>query len=42
MPETDFKRAVINAIRKQEGKGGLSQDFSKKVDEHWDNFVKGQ
>ncbi len=42
MPEVDFKRAVINAIRKQEGKGGLSQDFSKKVDEHWDNFVKGQ
>lgn len=42
MPETDFKRAVMNAIRKQEGKGGLSQDFSKKVDEHWDNFVKGQ
>lgn len=42
MPETDFKRAVINAIRKQEGKGGLSQDFSKKVDEHWDNFAKGQ
>lgn len=42
MPETDFKRAVINAIRKQEGKGGLSSDFSKKVDEHWDSFVKGQ
>lgn len=42
MPETDFKRAVMNAIRKQEGKGGLSQDFSKKVDEHWDSFVKGQ
>lgn len=42
MPETDFKRAVMNAIRKQEGKGGLSQDFAKKVDEHWDNFVKGQ
>lgn len=42
MSEADFKRAVINAIRKQEGKGGLSQDFSKKVDEHWDNFVKGQ
>lgn len=42
MPETDFKRAVMNAIRKQEGKGGLSQDFAKKVDEHWGNFVKGQ
>lgn len=42
MPEADFKRAVIDAIRKQQGKGGLSQDFSKKVDEHWDSFVKGQ
>ncbi len=42
MPETEFKRAVMNAVRKQEGKGGLSQDFSKKVDEHWDSFVKGQ
>lgn len=42
MPETDFKRAVMNAVRKQEGKGGLSQDFSKKVDEHWGSFVKGQ
>lgn len=42
MPETDFKRAVLNAIKKHEGKGGLSQDFSKKVDDHWDQFVKGQ
>lgn len=42
MLETDFKRAVMNAIRKQEGKGGLSQDFSKKVDEHWDRFTKGE
>jgi len=42
MPETDFKRAVLNAIRKQEGKGGLSKDFSEKVDAHWNDFVKGQ
>lgn len=42
MPESDFKRAVINAIRKAEGKGGLSQDFAKKADDHWDNFVKGE
>lgn len=40
MPETDFKRAVMNAIRKQEGKGGLSQEFAKKVDEHWEAFTK--
>lgn len=42
MPEVDFKRAVLNAVKKQEGKGGISQDFSKKVDEHWDNFTKSQ
>lgn len=42
MPETDFKRAVMNAIRKQEGKGGLSKDFSEKVDAHWNDFVKGE
>lgn len=42
MPETDFKRAVMDAIRKQQGKGGLSKDFAKKVDEHWDSFAKGQ
>lgn len=41
MPETDFKRAVMNAIRKAEGKGGLSQEFAKKVDSHWEDFVKG-
>lgn len=42
MPETDFKRAVLAAVRKQEGKGGLSQDFAKKVDAHWDSFTKGE
>lgn len=42
MPETEFKKAVLNAIRKQEGKAGISQEFAKKVDEHWDQFTKGQ
>lgn len=42
MPETDFKRAVLNAIKKQEGKGGLSQDFAQKVNDHWEQFTKGQ
>lgn len=42
MPEADFKRAVLNAARSQEGKGGLSKDFSKKVDAHWDSFTKGE
>jgi hypothetical protein len=39
MPEAEFKRAIIDAVRKREGKGGLSADFSKKVDAHWDQFV---
>ena len=39
MPESDFKRAVLDAIKKQQGKGGISQDFSNKVDDHWDSFV---
>jgi hypothetical protein len=42
MPESDFKKAVLNAIRKQEGKAGISADFGKKVDEHWDQFVNGK
>lgn len=42
MPEQDFKRAVIDAVRKQQGKGGISEDFAKKVSDHWDQFVKGQ
>lgn len=42
MPEADFKRAVIEAVKRQQGKGGIFQDFARKVDEHWDSFVKGQ
>ncbi len=41
MPESDFKRAILDAARKREGKGGLSEGFVKKVDAHWDQFVKG-
>lgn len=39
MPEADFKRAVMDAVRKAQGKGGLSADFAKKVDAHWDQFA---
>lgn len=39
MPESDFKEAIINAARKQQGKGGLSADFAKKVDQQWNQFV---
>ena len=39
MPEGDFKRAVLAAIKKQQGKGGLSKDFADKVNDQWDRFV---
>lgn len=39
MPETDFKKAILNATRKAEGKVGLSKGFSEKVDKHWDQFT---
>lgn len=40
MPEDEFKRAIFEAIKKAQGKGGISKDFSKKVDAHWDKFVE--
>lgn len=39
MPEADFKRAITDAIRKSQGKAGLSAEFAKKVDQHWDKFT---
>jgi len=39
MPEPEFKKAVLAAIKKQQGKNGISKDFAKKVDAHWDHFV---
>ena len=39
MPEDEFKRAIFEAIKKAQGKGGLSKDFAKKVDQHWDRFT---
>ena len=40
MAESDFKQAVLDAIKKREGKGGLSADFSKKVDAEWVKLVE--
>lgn len=40
MPEDEFKRAIFEAIKKSQGKGGLSKDFAKKVDAQWDKFVE--
>lgn len=39
MPEADFKKAIIDAMRKKQGKGGLSAEFANKVDKQWDRFV---
>jgi len=40
MPEEDFKRAIFEAIKKAQGKGGISQDFVKKVDQQWDKLTE--
>ncbi len=40
MPEEELKRAVTEAIRKQQGKGGLSKEFAAKVDHQWDKLVE--
>ena len=42
MEEPEFKQAIMEAIRKAQGKGGLSKDFAEKVDNHWDKFSKGE
>lgn len=39
MPESDFRAAIIDALRRSQGKQGISQDFAKKVDAHWNQFV---
>lgn len=39
MPEADFKKAILSATRKAEGKKGLSKGFAEKVDKHWDKFT---
>ena len=41
MPETNFKTAVLDAIRKREGMGGISKDFAEKVNHEWNTFVNG-
>ena len=39
MPEEDFKKAILSATRKAEGKVGLSKNFAERVDKHWDQFT---
>lgn len=40
MPEGDFKKAVLDALKKREGKGGISGEFAKKVDVEWKKLVE--
>lgn len=42
MPENDFKSAIFDAIRRSQGKAGISAEFAEKVDKHWDQFVDGK
>ena len=37
--EPELKRAVLDAVRKAQGKEGLSAEFSKQVAQHWDRFT---
>jgi len=39
MPEAEFKKAVMNAIRNAQGKANISEAFAKKVDAQWDQFT---
>lgn len=41
MPESEFKKAVFNAINKGVKKHKLSESFQKQVDRQWDRFVEG-
>lgn len=38
MPEADFKKAIQDAIKRNSGKKGISEDFAKKVEAHWDQM----
>lgn len=40
MSESELKAAILDAISKRAGKGGLSKDFAKKVDQHWEQFTR--
>lgn len=38
MPEADFKKAIEEAIKRNSGKKGISEEFKKKVEAHWDEL----
>jgi hypothetical protein len=39
MPESDFKKAIVDALRRREGKAGLSAEFTDKVNEEWNRIM---
>ena len=40
MPEADFKKAIQEAIKRNSGKQGISEDFAKKVVAHWEQIFE--
>ncbi len=38
MGQADFRRAVIDAIRAAEGRGGISKEFAEKADQQWERM----
>ena len=38
MPEADFKKAIEEAVKRNSGKKGISEEFKKKVEDHWDQM----
>ena len=40
MPEPDFKRAVIAAARRLDGRPELSEAFAKKVEQQWNSLTR--
>lgn len=42
MPEADFRRAIVEALRRNAGRAGLSAEFAEKVNEHWNRLADSQ
>ena len=41
MAESDFKKAVIEALEAAKGKKGMSDEFKEQVNKHWESFTSG-
>ena len=41
IPESEFKKSVIAAAKKAEGAGKVSKEFDDKLNDHWNDFVRG-